>query len=334
VVATVTTRRAALAALFVTTTLALAACGGGSPSTLHPAGSSADKIAGTWWLMFGLAIVVYVAVASFIVIAIVRGRGGGPRTSRISEHAFVWVGGIIVPAIILAVLGVVTVTTGRALRAPARSPLVVDVAAKDWWWAAVYPGQGIVTANEIHLPVGQPIEVRLTSDNVIHSFWVPQLAGKVDTIPGQVNVLRFTVDHAGTYLGLCAEFCGLQHANMHFQVVAQSAGDYARWAVQQARPTADPTSELQAEGELIFVRASCAGCHRIRGTPAIGTVGPDLTHLASRSTIGAVTVENTASNLERWVRNAGSIKPGVQMPPTYLSPDDLRAVLAYLESRS
>jgi cytochrome c oxidase subunit 2 len=331
----VTARRAATVALLATTTLALAACGGGSPSTLHTAGSSADKIAGTWWLMFGLAIVVYVVAASFILVAIARGhRGRGSRASRISDHAFVWVGGIIVPAVILAVLGVVTVSTGRALRSPARDPLVIQVVGKDWWWAAVYPRAGIVTANEIHLPVGQPIEVRLTSDNVIHSFWVPELAGKVDTIPGQVNVLRFTADRAGTYLGVCAEFCGLQHANMHFQVVAQSPGDYARWAAQQARPTPQPSSELQAEGELVFVRSSCAGCHTIRGTPALGTFGPDLTHLATRRTIGAVTVANTRTTLARWIERAGSYKPGVLMPPGLLSSDELQAVLAYLESRS
>lgn len=329
----VTARRAATLALFTSATLALAACGHGSPSALHTAGSSADKIAGTWWLMFGLAIAVYVVVASFIVVAIVRGHRG-PRPSRISEHAFVWLGGIIVPAIILAVLGVVTVTTGRALRPAGRDPLVVQVVGKDWWWAAVYPRAGIVTANEIHLPVGQPIEVRLTSDNVIHSFWVPELAGKVDTIPGQVNVLRFTVDRAGTYLGVCAEFCGLQHANMHLQVVAQAPGDYARWAAQQARPTPEPSSELQAEGEVVFVRSSCAGCHTIRGTPAVGTAGPDLTHLATRRTIGAVTVANTPATLARWIERAGSYKPGVLMPPGLLSHAELQAVLAYLESRS
>lgn len=327
--------KASAVALFVTTTLALAACGGGSPSTLHTAGTSADKIANVWWLMFGLAVIVYVVVASFIIVAVIRGRHRTTgRTSRISDNMFVWVGGIIVPAVILIVLGVVTVTTGRALRAPSSRALVVDVAGKDWWWAVQYPHQGISTANEIHLPVGQPIEIRLTSDNVIHSFWVPELAGKVDTIPGQVNVLRFTVDRPGVYLGLCAEFCGLQHANMHFQVVAQSPGDFERWATQESQPTADPTSELQAEGELVFVRSSCAGCHTIRGTPAVGNLGPDLTHLAARRSIGAVTLENTPSELARWVSNAGSAKPGVLMPPALLSSKDLAAVLAYLESRS
>jgi len=330
------TRAASTVVLLVTTTLVLAACGGGSPSTLHTSGTSADKIANVWWLMFGLAVVVYVVVAAFIVVAFVRGRGrttSGPA-SRISDNAFVWIGGLVVPAVILIVLGIVTVTTGRALRAPDRGALVVDVIGKDWWWKVQYPGRGITTANEIHLPVGQPVEVRLTSDNVVHSFWVPELAGKVDTIPGQVNVLRFTADRSGTYLGLCAEFCGLQHANMHFQVVAQSPGDFERWATQEARPTAEPTSEEQAQGELVFVRSSCAGCHTVRGTPAVGTRGPDLTHLASRRTIGAVTVENTPSNLSRWIANAGSAKPGVLMPPALLSAPDLAAVLAYLESRS
>ncbi len=327
-------RGAAVVVLLVTGTLALAACGGTSPSALHTAGTSADKIANVWWLMFGLAVVVYVVVAGFILVAVVRGRKSRERQSRVSDNAFVWIGGIVVPAVILIVLGIVTVTTGRALRAPARNALVVDVVGKDWWWQVHYPGQGITTANEIHLPAGQPVEIRLTSDNVIHSFWVPELAGKVDTIPGQVNVLHFTPDHTGRFLGLCAEFCGLQHANMHFEVMVQSAGDFERWATQEARPTAEPTSELQAQGELVFVRSSCAGCHTIRGTPAQGVRGPDLTHLAARRTIGAVTIENTPSNLQRWVNNAGSVKPGVLMPPALLSSTDLRAVIAYLESRS
>jgi cytochrome c oxidase subunit 2 len=328
-------RRAVWTALVVTTTVGLAACGRGSPSTVRTSGTNADTIASTWWLMFGLAVVVYVVVASFILVAVVRGRRrGSPLRSRISESAFVWIGGIIVPAIILIVLGVVTVTTGRALRAADRRPLVIDVVGKQWWWAATYPRQGVITANEIHLPVGEPIEVRLSSDNVIHSFWVPELAGKVDTIPGQVNVLRFTAEKTGTYLGVCAEFCGLQHANMRFQVVAESPGDFARWAAQESRPAVEPATEAQAQGELAFVRASCAGCHTIRGTPALGTLGPDLTHLASRRTLGAITIENTPGNLARWIQHAAAFKPGVLMPPGFLSSAQLQAILAYLESRT
>jgi cytochrome c oxidase subunit 2 len=332
VVATMSVRtRLATIALFVTATLALVACGGGSPSTLDTHGSSAKEIAGTWWLMFGLAVFVYVVVAGFILAAVVRGRRGTARPSRISDNAFVWVGGIIVPAMILIVLGVVTIDTGRALRQPSKNPLVIDVASKQWWWAVTYPQQGVTTANEIHLPVGEPIEVRLTSDNVLHSFWVPELAGKMDAIPGQVNTLRFTAERTGTYLGLCGEFCGLQHANMHFQVIAQSPADFAAWATQQAQPEGDPSSDLQEQGEVVFLRSSCAGCHTVRGTPAMGTRGPDLTHLATRHTIGAVTIENTEPNLGRWIENAGSIKPGVLMPPGLLSKQELQAVLAYLE---
>jgi cytochrome c oxidase subunit II len=331
VVSAVTLRtRLATIALFVTATLALVACGGGSPSTLDTHGSSAKDIAGTWWLMFGLAVFVYVVVAGFILVAVVRGRHGA-RSSRISDNAFIWIGGIIVPALILIVLGVVTIDTGRALRQPSRDPLVVDVSAKQWWWAVTYPQQRVTTANEIHLPVGEPIEVRLTSDNVLHSFWVPELAGKMDAIPGQVNTLRFTIEKAGTYLGLCGEFCGLQHANMHFQVIAQSPADFAAWATQQAQPEGDSSSDLQEQGEVVFLRSSCAGCHTVRGTPAMGTRGPDLTHLATRQTLGAVTIENTESNLGRWITDAGSIKPGVLMPPGLLTKQELQAVLAYLE---
>src|SRR5262249_42514063 len=172
-------------------------------SIVTPKGSEADSIAGAWWLMFGLAAFVYVVVAGLIVYATVRGRRRGARTSRLHEDAFIWIGGVAAPVVILLVLAVVTVHTTEALRRPARDALGGDVAGEDWWWAVRYPGTDIVTANEVHLPVDRPVDLRLTSDNVIHSFWVPELAGKQDAIPGQPNHLRFTPEATGTFVGRC-----------------------------------------------------------------------------------------------------------------------------------
>ena len=313
--------------------LTLAACSRTSPSMLDHRGSEARHIAGVWWLMFGLAAGVYAVVAAFIVVAVVRGRHTpGGRRSAWSDNGFIWVGGIVVPVLILALLAVVTVTSTRALRNPESGAVRIHVVGKRWWWAVEYPDDKIVTANEVHVPVGRPVEVSVDSDNVIHSFWVPQLAGKADTIPGQENVLRFRAERAGTYRGACAEYCGLQHAHMDFLVVADSPDAFDRWRTRHQELTATPSSEEQAQGQRVFMREACAGCHTIRGTQAQGTIGPDLTDFGSRSWIGAITVPNTTGFLSGWIANSQSIKPGNLMPPNSLSPSDLTAVVAYLQS--
>jgi cytochrome c oxidase subunit 2 len=311
--------------------LALAACSG-STEALDAHGSESRHIAGLWWLMFGLATAVYLVVAGFIVLAAVRGRRGKPTGSRISPNMFIIVGGLVVPTLILLVLAVVTVTTTNALRKPSNEALRIEVTGERWWWDVRYPGRRIVTANELRVPVGQPVEIGLVSDNVIHSFWVPELAGKVDTIPGQRNVLRFTAEKAGTYLGVCAEFCGIQHAHMGFRVIAQSPGAFERWAAARAVPPRQPDSEIAAQGQILFQRLPCAGCHTVRGTEARGRVGPDLTDFGSRATIGAGVEENSPENLARWIREAQSVKPGSLMPDLTLSDDDVSALVNYLES--
>jgi cytochrome c oxidase subunit 2 len=311
----------------------LVACGKASPSIVDPHGSEARRIAGVWWLMFGLAAAVYVIVAGFIIVALVRGRGTeSGRPSRVGEDAFIWVGGVIAPVAILAVLATVTVTTTGALRNPHKGELHIEVVGKRWWWDVSYPDQHFKTANEIHIPVGRPVAIGLDSDNVIHSFWVPQLAGKMDQIPGQHNVLRFTAEKAGTYRGQCAEYCGLEHARMSFLVIADPPGIFDRWLLRHQRVPSPPDNDLAAKGELVFLRSPCAGCHTIRGTAAQGTVGPDLTDFGSRHWIGSLTVQNTRANLSGWIADSQSIKPGNLMPPISLEPGDLDAVVAYLES--
>jgi cytochrome c oxidase subunit 2 len=216
--------RRARIALLVGIGLCLAACGNDkSPSALDAHGDEAKRIAGVWWLMFGLAAVVYVVVAGFVIAASLRGRHvkAEDRERTIRDDLFIWAGGIIVPIAILALLAVVTVHTGAALRNPKAGELRVEVVGERWWWRVRYTDPNFETANEIHLPVGRPVAIGLSSDNVIHSFWVPQLASKVDTVPGQHNVLRFTPQKVGVYRGLCAEFCGIQHAKMQFLVIVE-----------------------------------------------------------------------------------------------------------------
>jgi len=191
----------------------------------------------------------------------------------------------------------------------------------------------VTTANEIHIPRGTPIDLHLTSDNVIHSFWVPQLAGKMDTIPGQPNDLDFTADTVGRYQGQCAEFCGLQHTHMGVAVVVESPSDFGRWLARRQRAPLEPVSEEAARGALVFQREACAGCHTVRGTDAHGTLGPDLTDVGSRARLGADAIENTTTNMQHWIRDAQAIKPGISMPSfRSLSDRDVAAIAAYLES--
>ena len=302
-------------------------------SILTPKGSEADRIAGAWWLMFGLAAFVYVVVAGLIVYATVRGRRRHAQPSRMREDAFIWIGGVAAPVVILFVLAVVTVHTTEALRRPSRDALAVEVAGENWWWAVRYPGTSIVTANELHLPVDRPVDIRLTSDNVIHSFWVPELAGKQDAVPGQPNHLRFTPEATGTYVGRCAEYCGLQHAHMAIRVIVEPAAEFGRWQARQEAIRTEPVSDAAAAGAAIFQRQACAGCHTVRGTAATGKVGPDLTDFGERETIGAGLLVNNERNLADWIRDAPSLKAGTTMPSFHeLTDRDVQAIVAYLES--
>jgi cytochrome c oxidase subunit 2 len=328
-------RRTKLAVGFLLA-LALAACSDDSPSALDGKGPEARRIAGVSWLMFGMAAVVYVVVAGFIVMAIVRGRRRPDDSAKPArepkDDTFIWFGGIVAPVVILAVLAVVTIRTTQDLRAVEQGELRIQVAAKRWWWDVRYPDAGVATANEIHIPAGRPIDIELTSDNVIHSFWVPELAGKVDTIPGQVNHLRLKADEPGTYRGACAEYCGIQHANMSYLVIADEPAEFDRWLTRRSSTAGlTPGSEQAARGQVVFTRESCAGCHAVRGSQATATIGPDLSNFGERQAIGSLTVPNTPENLSRWITEPEKVKPGNLMPPTALSPDDLAAVVAYLE---
>lgn len=307
--------------------------GGNTPSVTDPHSREAHDIATLWWLMAILATVVFVAVMTMVALSL-RSRAEDRRAVLEPDprrsHQFIVIGGLLVPVVVLSVVGVATVATSNALQPrPASVRIVVD--AEQWWWRLTYPDEGVVGANEVHVPVGERVELTLRSDNVIHSFWVPQLNGKVDVVPGQTNRMTFTATSAGTYWGQCAEFCGIAHARMAFVVVAQEPADYARWIEANRAPAVAATAGTAAHGEQIFVNSSCAGCHTVIGTSAAGTSGPDLTHFGSRGTIAARTLSNDRDNLARWLGATQDVKPGALMPEIDLSTEEIDQLVAYLE---
>jgi cytochrome c oxidase subunit 2 len=247
------------------------------------------------------------------------------------------IGGIVAPAVILVAVFVFSMVTQAAVAAPASPPaVVVQVTAHRWWWEVQYldrsPSRIAVTANEIHIPVGQPVRFELATGDVIHSFWIPQLGGKTDLIPGQKNVTWLEADSAGVYRGQCGEYCGLQHAKMAMEIVAETPGQFSQWLDRQRQPAAAPADSDAAAGARVFTASGCALCHTVRGTLAGGRLGPDLTHVAGRRTIAAATLPNTRGNLAGWIADPQALKPGTQMPVVPLSPSELLTVVTFLQS--
>ncbi len=312
------------------------AAGGGPPSTMHAAGPAAASIARLSTVLIAAAVVVFVIVMALLVWPMLRrteGAADGPRMIDKRRWEFRWivVGGAIVPMLILAGVFALSLAGMRAEEKPA-SPYRIDVIGRQWWWEIRYPNEGVVTANEIHIPTGRPVRIHLESADVIHSFWVPQLQGKTDAITGQVNETWIQADAPGTYRGECAEFCGMQHAHMAFVVVAETPNAYDAWLAAQAQPAISPADPAASAGQQVFMTRSCAFCHSIRGTGAAAHVGPDLTHIASRGTLASATIDNSPDNLARWIEHPDKLKPGTKMPPVSLDPPSLRALVAYLET--
>ena len=320
-------------------TLLLTACESG-PSVLDPRGPAARRVEGLWWLMLWISVAVFAVVLAFLAVSMKRATRGRaapmPKVDRTEVRwgdPFIAVAGVFIPAVILG--GVYLLSLGHMnelSKAGQETTLSIDVVAHNWWWEARYPN-GAVTANEIHIPAGERVKVRLTSADVIHSFWVPQLQVKIDNVPGRETELWLEADEPGHYRGQCAEFCGLQHAHMAFFVVADAPGDFEEWLSNEASDASPDGAALDGpqNGEDVFLGSSCAGCHAVRGTEADASLGPDLTHLAARRTIGAGILTNTRSNLEAFVRNAQEVKPGSGMPPAELSDAEIEALLDYLE---
>jgi cytochrome c oxidase subunit II len=308
---------------------------GDSQSVLDPRSPPAHEIADLWWFMLVASTVVVAVVTLLVLLAILRrrGRAGDRLAGRLGRPWLMVGGGLVFPMVLLAVLFALVLDT-MVETAPSRERPVLDieVTAEQFFWTARYPESGAVTANEIHIPAGQPVRVRLRTRDVIHSFWVPQLNHKIDMIPGRTNFLTLEADRPGVYRGQCAEFCGLGHANMAFLVIAEPPAAFERWLDNAAAPAARPASASARRGQRVFMTEGCASCHTIAGTEADGDVGPPLTHLADRRTLAAVTIPNTRGDLGGWVLDPQHIKPGNRMPAGELSGEELEALLDYLES--
>jgi cytochrome c oxidase subunit 2 len=320
------------ATLILLCLLALAGCQDVQvQSTLKPAGPPAERIAELWWIMLIIAVTVFVIVLILLLIAIFKRRQAA-ETSAPGGVTFIILGGIAIPAVILIGLLVYTLGVVAALEPPSEDALTVEVIGHQWWWEVRYPGREFVTANQIHVPAGERVRLELTSADVIHSFWVPQLNGKIDLIPGQWNTFWIEATEPGIYRGQCAEYCGTQHAKMALLVVADPPEVFDAWLDDQQREAAVLTDPLLIRGQQVFLGSVCVYCHTVRGTNASGKIGPDLTHLASRYTLGAGIIANNRGNLGGWIINSQAIKPGNRMPPMYLDSEELQALLSYLES--
>lgn len=306
-----------------------------APSPLSPASPGASAIASLHTIIMAIAVVIFVIVEGLLIYSIVRFRRRDesevPR--QIYGSVPVEIAWTVAPAIIVLILMFLTFRTMRTVAEPPPSNTVnVQVVGHQWWWEFRYPDLGIVTANELHVPVGEVVRFELESADVIHSFWVPQLAGKTDAMPGRQTQTWFRVDEAGIYQGQCAEFCGTQHGQMRFQVVAESPEAFDAWAEQQAAGPVEVTDELAQRGQELFVQSACVGCHTIQGTQAQGQTGPNLTHVGSRRTLAAGVLENTPENMARWIRNPQEVKPGNLMPNLNLTQEEVDALVAYLQS--
>jgi len=310
---------------------------------LSPTGIQAAHVENLWWLMFWVCTAVFVAVMIALLASVARARRAEQRDeSRVSAQGerrlTRWVAGALaVSAVLLGVLFFASIFTDRALaQLPLEDALHIEVTGYQWWWEATYddptPSNVFTTANELHIPVGRPVMMTLRASDVIHSLWIPNLAGKKDLIPGRTNTLALRADAPGVYRAQCAEFCGWQHANMALFVVAESPADFARWLDAQRKPAAEPTTDAMKHGRDVFEKGTCAMCHAIKGTSANAARAPDLTHVASRRSLGAGVIPNTAEHRAAWVGNAQAIKPGTNMPPQPLPAADFDALLAYLGS--
>lgn len=328
--------------------LLLTSCAGHQQSVVDPAGPQAGQINTLWWFFFALLSAIFVVVMVLTALTLTRRHRGieqepleqthVPSAATEATLTRVVTAATIASVVILFVLLVSSIVTGKNVSElqDRKNPMVVEVTGLQWWWQIRYPNsdprQVLVTANEIHIPVGRPVMIRGTSHDVIHSFWVPNLHGKRDLIPSRITTEWIEADRPGVYRGQCAEFCGLQHAHMVLWVVAETPAQFKAWFDAQLKPSVAPSSPVLEDGQRVFLSHACVFCHSIRGTPASGKNAPDLTHFGSRRGIAANTLPNTAGNLGGWIVNPQNIKPGNHMATIALNPPDLQPLLQYLES--
>jgi cytochrome c oxidase subunit II len=320
--------------------LAAPACSG-YQNALDPRGPQAAAIAELWWVMFWLSVAVFFAVMAALGYALYRSWHVEDNHLPLRHGQWLVVGGgLALPAVILVALVVYSVVVDRriaTLEEGRGDLLTIEVIGHQFWWHVRYrdperPYREFVTANEIHLPVGRPVELKLRSADVIHSFWVPNLHGKMDMIPGRDNRIVVQADEAGVYRGQCAEFCGVQHAKMGMLVIAQPPAEFDAWWEAQLLPGAEPRTPLEARGQEVFLGTGCAMCHAVRGTRAAAAVAPDLTHFGSRRTIAAAVLPNRRGQLAGWLADPQAVKPGNFMPAVDLDGESLQALVAYLHS--
>jgi cytochrome c oxidase subunit 2 len=325
--------------------LCLTSCGG-IQNAINPAGPQAESLSRLWWLMFTVCSIVFVLVMIAVLLAL-RNSTREPQSATAplelppeqqQRRRNVIISAVTATVIILFVFLIASFSAGRSLTAdlPNKNGLTIDVTAHQWWWEARYndvdASNIFVTANEIHIPAGVPVLFNLHGGDVIHSFWVPNLGGKKDLIPGKNNAIWYQADKPGVYRGQCAEYCGLQHAKMAFWIVAEPQEQFNAWRQSQTQTSLTPTTDSQKRGQQVFLSATCVMCHAINGTPAGSNVGPNLTHIASRNMIAAATLSNTREHLAQWVRDSQSVKPGNKMPQNNLGEAELQALLDYLQS--
>jgi cytochrome c oxidase subunit II len=329
-------RRLAARLLIGITPLAASGCRG-IQSVLDPAGDHAQGIAGLWNLMVWVCGLMYFLVLAFLAAAVWRRRRAADGASdelRLRRALGGWTVLIIVGLLTLILASFLL--DARMAQAGRAEPLKIRITGAQWWWKVEYqdavPARTIVTANELYLPVNRPVELELRADDVIHSLWIPNLAGKKDLIPGRINTLSFTATRAGEYRGQCAEFCGLQHAHMAMNVSVVDAAQFDRWREQQLAAAAEPATPQQQRGREVFMSNACVACHQIVGTPAYGQTGPNLTHLASRRTLAAGALGYSGPALRVWLSDPQRVKPGNHMPRVDLSEADLDALVAYLDA--
>ena len=339
-------RKLILLSLGVALTALLSGCANVPHTTVLPKTEAAQKIQDLYVLIFWLAVAVFILTQGGLLWVLwrFRARPGHELPEQTHGNTTLEIGWTIAPAVILVIMAVPTIRTIFELESapPAQAsglpPLVVEVVGKQWWWEFKYPeirkpnGEPLVTANEMVIPTGRTVYLHIISDNVIHSFWVQQLMGKIDAMPNHENKIWFTAEDPGQYFGQCAEYCGIQHAQMRMNVIAMAPADYEAWAQRSAQP-AEPVTDIAKAGAKAFVANGCAGCHTVDGKPtAVGVIGPNLSHFGSRTTLAAGILQNTPENLAAWIQDPQAIKPGNFMTNQHVKPTDVDALVAYLHS--
>lgn len=318
--------------------LAVAACAGDYPqSTLHPTGSLGGEIDALYRTIFWWAVGVFVVVESALLFVVIRyrERPDSPAPAHVHGSTLLEIGWTLAPAVVLIFIAVPTIQTIFRIdgSTPSQGALWVEVTGYQWWWRYHYPEYGVTTANEMHIPVGDTVVLEMTSADVIHSFWAPKLGGKRDVIPNRTTRIVFAPESVGVFLGQCAEFCGESHANMRLRVIVDDSTDFASWIARQQAPAVpvDTADEVLRRGAQVFLQKGCPACHTIAGVSA-GVIGPNLSHVGSRSTIAAGILPNTPEGLSRWLADPPVAKPGSLMPKFPMTDQEIAALVAFLQS--